>query len=96
MAFYVYILKCSDGSFYTGHTDDLDKRLWQHENCDASSYVSSRRPFALVYSESFNSRIEAKASEKQIKGWSRKKKEALIRGDWAEISRLSKANKSKS
>jgi predicted GIY-YIG superfamily endonuclease len=95
MAFWVYILKCSDGSYYTGHTDDLEKRLWQHENCDEISYVSSRRPFTLVFSESFNSRIEALESERRIKGWSRKKKEALIRRDWEEISRLSKSHKDK-
>jgi predicted GIY-YIG superfamily endonuclease len=95
MSFWVYILKCSDGSYYTGHTDDLNKRLWQHENCDEGSYVYSRRPFTLVFSETFNSRTESKASEKQIKGWSRRKKEALIRGDWEEISRLAKSHKDK-
>jgi predicted GIY-YIG superfamily endonuclease len=90
MAFWVYMLKCRDGSFYTGHTDDLEKRLWQHETGIGCSYTRKRRPVSLVYSESFNARIEALASERQIKGWCRKKKEALIRGDWTEISRLSK------
>jgi predicted GIY-YIG superfamily endonuclease len=93
MAFWGYILKCSDGSYYTGHTDDLEKRLWQHENGIGCSYTSKRRHAMLVFSETFNTRIEALTSERQIKGWCRKKKEALIRGDWEEISRLSKLHK---
>jgi len=93
MAFWVYILKCSDGSHYIGHMDDLEKRLRQHKNGIESSYTSKRRPIALVFSESLNSRIEALESERRIKGWGRKKKEALIRGDWEEIPRLSKLHK---
>jgi len=93
MPFYVYILKCKDGSFYTGHTDDLEKRMNEHHEGCACSYTSSRLPVSLVYSQNFPTRLEALISERQIKGWSRKKKEALIRGDWEEISRLSNRKK---
>jgi predicted GIY-YIG superfamily endonuclease len=92
MTFWVYMLQCADDSFYTGHTDDLEKRLAQH---NASSipgcYTVNRLPVALVFSQPFETREEALRSERQIKGWSRAKKRALIRGDWNEISRLSRA-----
>jgi putative endonuclease len=90
MSFWVYILKCKDSSFYTGHTDDIEKRIGQHEEGFGCSYTAKRLPVSLVYSHNFPTRLEALISERQIKGWSRKKKEALIRGDWEEISRLTK------
>jgi putative endonuclease len=90
MSFWVYILKCKDGSFYTGHTDDLEKRIGQHKEGIGCSYTAKRLPVSLAYSQNFPTRMEALTSERQIKGWSRKKKEALIRGDWEEISRLAK------
>jgi putative endonuclease len=93
LSFWVYILRCSDGSYYTGHTDNLEKRLAEHESGACDNYTSTRLPVTLSFSQALPSRIEALASERQIKGWSRKKKEALIRGDWEEISRLAK-NKS--
>ncbi len=83
-------MKCKDGSFYTGHTDDLEKRMREHQEGYGCSYTSSRLPVSLVYSQNFPTRFEALISERQIKGWSRKKKEALIRDDWEEISRLAK------
>jgi len=89
----VYILKCSDGSYYTGVTNDVERRLWEHqEGIDANSYTHNRRPVELVwYSDEFdpNSAIEF---EKQVKGWTRKKKEALINGEWDKLPELSKCN----
>ena len=89
--FWVYILHCADSSYYTGHTDNLERRIAQHEAGDIDTcYTFKRRPVELVFSESFPSRDEALVAEQKIKGWSRKKKEAMIRGEWAEVSRLSK------
>jgi len=89
MSFHVYILKCADNSYYTGHTDNLQQRLAQHHQCYFKGcYTATRLPVELVYSQSFVTREEALASERQIKGWSRKKKEAMMRGDWNEVSRL--------
>jgi putative endonuclease len=95
MAFWVYILRCADGSYYTGHTDNLEKRFAQHNaGVIPGSYTFKRRPLQLVFSQDFSSREEALASEQQIKGWSRKKKEAMMRGDWAEVSRLARSSES--
>jgi predicted GIY-YIG superfamily endonuclease len=93
MSFWVYILKCADSSYYTGHTDDLEKRLAEHQSGEMRGYTLNRRPIRLLFSQDFSTREEALESEQQIKGWSRKKKEALIRGDWAEISRLARSKK---
>lgn len=90
MSYYVYILLCSDGSYYTGVTNNIYLRLAQHNaGLDKSAYTYSRRPLKLVFSEEFNSVFEAIKLEKQIKGWSRLKKEALIRRDYGELVRLS-------
>lgn len=88
MTFYLYILRCSDGSYYTGHTDDLERRIAQHQSGEIPCYASERLPVQLVFSEEFQTRAEALERERQVKGWSRAKKEALIRGDWEEIRRL--------
>src|ERR1043166_10287797 len=90
MSFWVYILHCSDGSYYTGHTDNIEKRIPEHESGAIEGYTSTRLPVKLVFSEQFTTREEALSCERQIKGWSRKKKEALIRGDWVEVSRLAR------
>ena len=95
MAFWLYMLKCADGSYYIGHTDDLESRLAQHDAGAGDAYTAKRRPVQLVFRADFDSREEAIARERQIKGWSRKKKEALCRGDWAEISRLARGRGSK-
>src|SRR5687767_9614118 len=87
MSFSVYVLRCSDGSYYTGHTDNLDTRMGQHQSGEIPGYTSKRRPVTLVYSQDFTTRDEALSAEMQIKGWTRAKKEALFRGDWAEINR---------
>ena len=95
MSFWVYILRCSDNSYYTGHTDNLENRIAQHhQGYFPTCYTYKRRPLELVFSQPFTTRAEALASEQQIKGWSRKKKEAMMRGDWAEVSRLAKSTNS--
>ncbi len=79
--YFTYILKCSDGSFYTGVTNDLDARLSGHQRgLITTSYTFSRRPVKMVYTQEFYDPNEAIALEKQIKGWSRRKKIALIEG----------------
>ena len=88
MSFWVYILRCADNSYYTGHTDNLEQRLAKHQAGEIEGYTSTRLPVRLLFSEEFPTREEALACERQIKGWSRRKKEALMRGDWAEVSRL--------
>ena len=88
MAFWVYILECADGSYYTGHTDNLELRVAQHKQNLTGGYTSTRLPVKLVFSQSFTTRVEAISSERQIKGWSRAKKAAMISGDWDEVSRL--------
>ena len=88
MSFCAYMLRCSDGSYYVGHTDDLERRMAQHEAGEMPGYTHDRRPVALVWSESFGTREEALAAEMRVKGWTRAKKESLIRGDWNKISDL--------
>ena len=93
MSFWVYILHCSDWSYYTGQTDNLEIRLAQHvSGAVPSCYTYNRRPFECVFTQTFETRSETLASGRQIKGWSRKKKEAMIRGDWAEVSRLARSS----
>ena len=91
---WIYILKCSDNSYYTGSTFDLEKRLAEHQEGIGGDYTKRRRPVRVVYYEEFSIRDEAFQRERQIKGWNRKKKEALIREDWEEITRLSKSKSS--
>jgi len=81
-SYYVYILKCSDQSYYTGITNDLDKRIEQHQSgCKKDSYTYNRRPLELEFYQEFSDVLQAIYFEKKIKGWTRRKKEALIRGD---------------
>jgi predicted GIY-YIG superfamily endonuclease len=91
MAFYVYILRCADGSYYTGHTDNLERRLTAHQNGDVNGYTQTRRPVTLVFADSCPTRREALERERQIKGWSRAKKEALIDEDWDNLSVLARS-----
>ena len=74
MGFWVYILRCSDGSYYTGHTDNLEDRVNQHQVGSFSGYTTTRRPVKLVFAQECPTRDEAFAAERQVKGWSRKKK----------------------
>jgi putative endonuclease len=90
VAFWVYLLRCADGSYYAGHTDDLDKHIGEHSAGVCGGYTATRLPVELVWSQECSTRIEALSFERQIKGWSRAKKEALIRSDWEELSRLAK------
>ncbi|WP_375288327.1 TrmH family RNA methyltransferase [Sphingomonas sp.] len=85
MVFFAYILRCSDGSYYAGHTDNLEHRIAQHTAGGVEGYTQGRRPVTLMWSQNFPSRLEAREAERQIKGWTRRKKEALIRGDWADL-----------
>jgi putative endonuclease len=81
---FVYILLCSDGSYYTGITRrEVDERVSEHaQGLDPTCYTFSRRPLSIVFSASFERLDEAISLERQIKGWSRAKKQALIRGDY--------------
>ena len=88
MTFWTYMLRCRDGSYYIGHTDHLDHRVGQHQAGEIPGYTATRRPVEVVWSAEFSTRVEALEAERQIKGWSRAKKEALIRGDWPAIRRL--------
>ena len=93
MSFWVYILCCADNSYYTGHTDNLEERIAKHQTGETQGYTSTRLPVKLVFSEQFPTREEALTCERQIKGWGRNKKEALMRGDWAEVSRLARGGR---
>ncbi|CAA9258694.1 MAG: COG2827: putative endonuclease containing a URI domain [uncultured Chloroflexi bacterium] len=95
MAFWVYLLRCADGSYYTGHSDDLERRIGQHNAGAIPGYTLDRLPVKLAWCEQFESRYEALTRERQIKGWSRAKKEALIAGDWERISVLSRSRTQK-
>lgn len=94
MPYAVYILKYSDGSYYTGSTKDLDGRVREHQAGEhPESYTYSRRPVHLVWSEVTETYQEAFQWEHRIKGWSRAKKEALIRGDFDGIHEVVKAER---
>jgi putative endonuclease len=77
----MYILECADGSYYTGSTWNLEKRLWEHQNGQGANHTAKHLPIKLVYCEEGDSIEAAYQREKQIQGWSRKKKQALIAGD---------------
>ena len=87
---YMYILKCADDSFYTGSTKDLPRRLWQHENGMGANHTKKRLPVKLVYCEPYARIDEAYGREKQIQGWSRRKKQALIDGNQQDLIEFSK------
>ena len=91
----VYILQCSDGSYYTGSAADLSRRWWEHETgASRVSYTDARRPVKLVWtSEEVARYSDALRFERQIKGWSRAKKEALIRGSYEEVHEVVKKNR---
>jgi putative endonuclease len=90
MNFWAYMLKCSDDTFYVGHTDNLDQRIGQHQTGHFPGYTHRRRPVVLVWSEAFGTRLEAKEAEHRLKGWSKPKKQALIDGDWELVQLLSR------
>ena len=76
MSFWVYMLQCADRSYYVGHTDELEKRVLQHERGECGGYTSTRQPVRVVFTQAFASR-----------------EEALVQGDWAEMSRLAQRRK---
>jgi predicted GIY-YIG superfamily endonuclease len=88
--FFVYIVRCRDDSYYIGHTDNLEERIAQHQLGIDKCYTCSRRPISLIFSQDFMTREEALAAERQLKGWTRQKKEALIRGDFLLLKKLAK------
>ena len=90
MTFWVYMLHCKGGVFYVGHTENLEVRMHQHQLGLLKGFTSDKLPAELVWSEQFGTRLEALEAERRVKGWSKAKKLALIRGDWADISRLAK------
>ena len=87
---WMYILQCSDGSYYVGSTLNLEKRLWEHNNGYGAKYTQKRLPVILVFSTEFATIEEAFIREKQVQGWSRAKREALIRGDYDALPELSR------
>jgi len=87
--FYLYILKCINGAYYVGHTDNIDQRMSENNlgligNC----YTKNKRPVELVFLQDFPTRDAAFHAERQVKGWSRKKKEAFMEGNWDKIREL--------
>jgi len=88
--FYAYLLRCNDGSYYAGHTDDLERRMAQHQTGALGGYTAKRLPVTLVWSDRFQTRDDAFAAERKLKGWGRAKKAALVAGDWALISQLAR------
>ncbi|MFJ6324547.1 MULTISPECIES: GIY-YIG nuclease family protein [unclassified Rhizobium] len=87
----VYILRCSDGSYYTGLTkQEIEARVWEHNAGIYDGYTTTRRPVELVFHEVYDRIIDAIARERQIKGWSRRKKEALIALDYEALPALSR------
>ena len=85
----MYILLCSNGLYYTGSTKDLDRRLAQHQIGEGANFTRKHLPVELVYYEEFNRIDDAFYREKQVQGWSRKKKEALIKGEFNKLHNLS-------
>jgi predicted GIY-YIG superfamily endonuclease len=89
------MLRCADGSYYVGTTrDTLERRIAQHQAAAFGGYTARRRPVALVFSRHFDRIEDAIAAERQVKGWRREKKEALIRGDHAVLPALARGRRS--
>ena len=91
---YMYILRCSDGSYYTGSTVDIERRLAQHQEGLGAEYTKHRRPVTIAFAQWHERVDDAFESEKRVQGWSRAKKEALMRGDDAAIQRQSRRPRS--
>ncbi|MET0252291.1 MAG: GIY-YIG nuclease family protein [Novosphingobium sp.] len=93
MPFHAYLLRGKDGIYYAGHTDNLDLRMAQHQSGELGGYTAKRLPVTLVWSDTFQTRDNAFAVERKLKGWSRAKKEALIAGDWDLIAQLARGGR---
>jgi putative endonuclease len=88
-----YVLRCADGSYYVGTArTGLDMRVAEHNAGIFGGYTAKRRPVSLIFSQYFDSIADAIAAERQVKGWTRAKKEALISGDWTRVSELARRN----
>ena len=87
---WMYILECVDGSYYVGSTNDLERRVLEHQEGRAARYTTRRLPVKLVFSEEYNHVAEAFEREKQVQNWSRAKREALIKGNQAALPNLAK------
>jgi putative endonuclease len=85
---YTYILECCDGSYYTGSTRNLEKRLFEHQSGMGAKHTAKRLPVRLVYCEEFDRIDDAFSREKQVQGWSRKKKQALMTSDFNALHQL--------
>ncbi|MDR3708997.1 MAG: GIY-YIG nuclease family protein [Capsulimonadaceae bacterium] len=86
----VYILRCRDGTYYVGSTRDVAERLARHNEGRAATYTAIRRPVVLVYSEDHSDQLAAIRRERQLKGWSHAKRDALVRGDYEKLKELSR------
>ena len=88
---YLYMLRCADGSYYVGTTrKSLEERIGEHNAGLHGGYTATRRPVTLVFSQHFETITDAVAAERQVKGWSRAKKEAMIKGEWSRLPELAK------
>ena len=88
--YFVYILECSDNSYYTGVTNNMERKLHEHQSSEnPQAFTYNKRPVKLVFCEEYQDIVQAIAFEKQIKGWTRKKKEAIIEGNWHKLKALS-------
>jgi len=95
MGAWLYILRCADGSYYTGTTrTELEQRVAEHEAGHFGGFTATRRPLTLVFSEYFDAITDAIAAERQIKGWSRAKKEALMAGNYSRLAELAARRRS--
>jgi predicted GIY-YIG superfamily endonuclease len=90
MPFWCYILHCADGKYYTGHTDDLERRFAEHLHGGYCAFTTPRRPLKLIWADEFSTREEALESELRVKKWSRAKKEALAAEDWARLAHFAR------
>jgi len=88
--YFVYILRCNDSTFYVGSTNDVVMRVARHNEGRAATYTAILRPVALVYSEEFPEQLSAMRRERQLKGWSHQKRDALVNGDSVQLKQLSK------
>ncbi len=86
----MYILECADGSYYVGSAKDLERRIWEHNEGIGAKYTARRRPVKLMYAAEFDSIAEAYEREKQVQGWKRAKREALIHGDCDALPELAR------
>ena len=94
--YFVYMLACADGSFYVGVTNNAERRVWEHNaGVDEACYTFTRRPVRIVHCSGFRCVDDAIACEKRLKGWSRAKKAALARDDWAAIHEIVTAARSR-